>query len=785
MAALHNLELISAAQVRDLGERLYATAFSGEVRQVLLSALHMLDAQAKTQPGTLLQIRLWLSETPELASLPWELLYLSEFGLHLALMPQVSLIRHLDVRRRSTLTEVTPPLHILCVIAAPSDQESLDAEIEWQRLQVDFAGLSADGLVQVERLPQATFAALAARLDAESVHILHFIGHGVFDPYSGNGAIAFEDATGTTQLVSGEQLVQVLGAHASLRLVVLNACEGAQSDGEDAHVGVAQRLVVGGLPAVVAMQFLITDGAARVFAQEFYESLGRGRVVDVAMQRARQAIYAQPNPVEWATPVLFEAKGEPLRIAPPPTPDQPPKRWWQLAALTVLLVLVIAMVIALFTNTRLRCAVGLATCDIPDTVAATTPAPPTELPTLAAATVAITALPTIVGRPPITVGFATLLDCTDPNLGETIQAGIKDELRNVDLLDTRVFIEAIDAVVADEIGARRYKGRYDIVAWGGCAPATDNTVTERVTVTATLIMVGDSPDEAVNHRVAQPDAVALTLPSNEISMISDGAASILAYFGESEITNSHQLLADFSKEAAPYLSVEKHQKSTIYWLIGNAFLEHPDLVLRHFPIPPLINTELRNLTLSAYDQALGTVESYAQPQIEAAIRQNQGWLFMRISETERASEQFLAALNINPNLVGATEGYVYAKDALGANYAEIRQLCEKLLELGGGAQATYCLARNEWLKGDRQKSADWASYAVQQRPKYAPNYLLLAQNACEMRHQESETIQWYDGFLDAYRKMARWDTVGFEARVELVTDELKEFEQEGNSCAEQ
>ncbi|MFO7634923.1 MAG: hypothetical protein R6W76_20420 [Caldilinea sp.] len=54
-------------------------------------------------------------------------------------------------------------------------------EGEWQRLQTDFTRLVEAGLVRVQRLPQATFAALAERLDTEAVHVLHFVGHGVFE----------------------------------------------------------------------------------------------------------------------------------------------------------------------------------------------------------------------------------------------------------------------------------------------------------------------------------------------------------------------------------------------------------------------------------------------------------------------------------------------------------------------------------------------------------------------------------------------------------------------------
>ena len=60
------------------------------------------------------------------------------------------------------------------------------------------------------------------------------------------------------------------------------------------------------MPAVVAMQFEISDEAAITFAEELYQSLiGRQDPIDVAVAEARKAIFTEVNETEWATPVLF------------------------------------------------------------------------------------------------------------------------------------------------------------------------------------------------------------------------------------------------------------------------------------------------------------------------------------------------------------------------------------------------------------------------------------------------------------------------------------------------
>ncbi len=105
--------------------------------------------------------------------------------------------------------------------------------------------------------------------------------------------------------MTGRDLGLMIRGHRSLRLVVLNACEGARSARDDPFGGVAQALVRQGIPAVIAMQFEISDPAALVFSQSFYQAIADDLPIDVAMVEARRAMFAHGNEVEWATPVLY------------------------------------------------------------------------------------------------------------------------------------------------------------------------------------------------------------------------------------------------------------------------------------------------------------------------------------------------------------------------------------------------------------------------------------------------------------------------------------------------
>ncbi len=92
---------------------------------------------------------------------------------------------------------------------------------------------------------------------------------------------------------------------------MLNACDGARTSLTDPFAGVATTLVQLGVPAVIAMQFAISDAAAILFAEELYTNLIGGRApVDAAVSEARKAIFVEQGTMEWATPVLFLADTE-------------------------------------------------------------------------------------------------------------------------------------------------------------------------------------------------------------------------------------------------------------------------------------------------------------------------------------------------------------------------------------------------------------------------------------------------------------------------------------------
>jgi hypothetical protein len=60
------------------------------------------------------------------------------------------------------------------------------------------------------------------------------------------------------------------------------------------------------VPAVVAMQFAVTDDAAAVLSRAFYQALVHNRGVDEAVRAGRIALTGwNPDTLEWVTPVLY------------------------------------------------------------------------------------------------------------------------------------------------------------------------------------------------------------------------------------------------------------------------------------------------------------------------------------------------------------------------------------------------------------------------------------------------------------------------------------------------
>lgn len=318
------------AALEGFGVKLFNALLTG---RVLVAWRASLSVAAREQRGLRLQLRM---QSPEMAALPWELMYDPEDAAFVCLNPGTPVVRYPEMERAAELLTVKLPLRILGMVASPRDLPRLNKEAERTRIEHALAGLRRSGMVDLQWIEGSTYRDLQQAMRGGPWHVFHFIGHGGFEPGAGpgRGVLALEatptmdipvDGQSGTQVgsapahfVPADTLGQVLRGHLSLRLVVLNSCLGARSDSGDLFSSTALTLIRRGIPAVIAMQNEITDRAAIVFAQAFYASLAALIPVDRAVTDARTALSAASREShEWGTPVLMMRSPNGTLFTPP------------------------------------------------------------------------------------------------------------------------------------------------------------------------------------------------------------------------------------------------------------------------------------------------------------------------------------------------------------------------------------------------------------------------------------------------------------------------------------
>lgn len=290
--------------VQLFGQQLFDFLLTGELLSQYRECLREANYQGK---GVRLRLQV---QSPLLATLPWEFLYDPRKRDYVCLDPNTPLVRYTELALTTPPLAVAPPLRILGVVVEPAilpQSKPLNVEDEKQRVITAVRALEQQKLVELTWLDGQTALALQRALRRGPWHILHFIGHGGFDPQRNEGLLWLVDEQGQPEPLYATQLARLLASqHANLRLVLLNSCEGARGSAQDLLASTAATLVNSGIPAVLAMQYAITDGAAVQFARTFYEALADNLPVDAAVADARNAINLRDRlSLEWGTPVLY------------------------------------------------------------------------------------------------------------------------------------------------------------------------------------------------------------------------------------------------------------------------------------------------------------------------------------------------------------------------------------------------------------------------------------------------------------------------------------------------
>lgn len=304
--------------LRTLGTALFESLFSGKAGRVFQSTL---DEVLLSDDRTLrMVLRI---EPPELAVLPWEILFDPHRQLFLGATPQISLSRTLSIYRLIRSMILPPEARALVVVP----NSGLDVNPERSQIERLLRQVMA-----VDGVPgKVTLTRLRTALQERAYHLVHFSGHGVV--YDGEALIFLDSEKSVldpVDRVPAMAFADLFQGYPEIRLVLLNSCQGAMISYE-ALTGVAPELLRRGVPAVIAMQSSITNSEATLFASAFYQALIRGTPsgsIDAALARARGALlqegFDSPDLVSpvFASPVLY-LRSQEGRLWHPGVPDLP------------------------------------------------------------------------------------------------------------------------------------------------------------------------------------------------------------------------------------------------------------------------------------------------------------------------------------------------------------------------------------------------------------------------------------------------------------------------------
>lgn len=294
-------------ELQVLGSHLYSMLFNGPIED---SFRRMLGAVPQGQRLRLLLV--FKKEALPLARLPWEYLYRpddeTERGYFLSTHVDLVLSRYMRLNKpRPNLAPAEGPLQILIVRSQPPQLAPvLDTAVIERIQQVPETRCEVFDQPTIERFTEK----LEERVHANAApHVIHFLGHGRFA--ADKGQIAFLKPNGTeADWVSDQQFAETfVNTRCVPRLVFLHLCEGGVVDFTANFAGLAPQLVLAGVPAVVAMQYPITNAAAITFSCAFYREVARGEPIDYAVQSGRWRITLEDgnayNTRVFGTPVLY------------------------------------------------------------------------------------------------------------------------------------------------------------------------------------------------------------------------------------------------------------------------------------------------------------------------------------------------------------------------------------------------------------------------------------------------------------------------------------------------
>jgi tetratricopeptide (TPR) repeat protein len=287
------------------GQRLFSTVFAGAIGDLWRKRLATLRDEEVMHVSICVDHK---TARPFL-NLPWECLH--DGHSFLSLNRQTPFARLPWGQHPSSPSPLNEPLRLLVHITAPSDlgqHQILNTAREEELILSTLIESHRIGRIEIEFTANGSVEALKTALHDFSPHILHFVGHGVFD--ENTGFLWMETPDGCKREITYIEFAELITQHTqqsrTLRLIFLSACQSAIAPQSGDYIHLAPYLVESGIPAVIAMQFSIPDSAAMTFSSMFYQMLSHDQPVDVAFTEARNALtHEEKDLVDFVIPVLF------------------------------------------------------------------------------------------------------------------------------------------------------------------------------------------------------------------------------------------------------------------------------------------------------------------------------------------------------------------------------------------------------------------------------------------------------------------------------------------------
>ena len=295
-------------RLREFGRKLYQKIFTPEIESVW-------SKHKQENEFLVLCIRI-AADANELESIAWETLFDGEEFVAAGTRTTITRLP-LDVPPQAALPAVPLPLKMLALVSSPldlPDAARLQTEREQEILLEAINDPAGQGRISADFEDEAKLEILEGSLETP-YQIFHFTGHGI--PPEAEGGLLLEDAQGKSRETSVVEVLHSLQrGEKFLRLVVLSGCQTARTVNVGGFRDMSRGLLRRKIPAVIAMQFSISDTGGLKFAESFYTRIAAGRPLELAVHAARRALLLSDNyylQADALAPVLLTSNSDCLQ----------------------------------------------------------------------------------------------------------------------------------------------------------------------------------------------------------------------------------------------------------------------------------------------------------------------------------------------------------------------------------------------------------------------------------------------------------------------------------------